>query len=163
MAQPDTEPRRNGLNGPSSGRLREADRAIPEGLPALLHVLIHVDGAVDHYQPDYGHRNKSNNQCHPCVLPGTPFFASRNGALPYLEPSGHAAITHNWGTTAPRNIRARRRCQSQGVTGPSQPVPRSTQRAEHIRRRARTGVFWECRLGGDPIGARHNRDVLACH
>ncbi len=47
-----------------AGRLRS--RGSGYGLAInLLHVLVHIDGAVDHYQPDQRDRNKPDEQrCH---------------------------------------------------------------------------------------------------
>jgi len=57
------EPRHDNLRFTFCRSLLTRQRTIR--FPGLLHVLVHVAGAVDHDQPDDGHRNKPNNQCHP--------------------------------------------------------------------------------------------------
>src|SRR5467141_2085132 len=60
------------LVGGGEGRLKDqrpafATAKMPSLHPSyrLLHVLVHIDGTVDHHQPDHRDRDKPNNQrCH---------------------------------------------------------------------------------------------------
>src|SRR5258707_6650635 len=70
------------LVGGGEGRLKDQRPAFATEKMAslrpgyrLLHVLVHIDGTVDHHQPDHRDRDKPNNQRRHVSSPNAPASA----------------------------------------------------------------------------------------